>query len=153
MRFAAANESVVGTNRTSRAGLMMSVVRSKPEVADKGYPGTQPVRISLQMIPDDARIEGVVHATNSDAPVASALVILVPQDIVNDEPNFRRFQSDSDGTFKFGNVIPGKYTVVAIQNGWNLEWAKPDVLKDYLAKGETIEVAPKARMKVTVKAQ
>jgi hypothetical protein len=35
MLFAAVHESLVGTNRTNRAGLMMSVVRSKPEVVGK----------------------------------------------------------------------------------------------------------------------
>lgn len=115
--------------------------------------GAAPVRISLSMIPDDARVEGVVHAASSDAPAASALVVLVPQDMANDEPLFRRFQSGSDGTFHFGNVAPGKYTVVAIQNGWNLEWEKPDIMKNYLAKGEPLEVTANGRFKITVKAQ
>jgi hypothetical protein len=34
--FVAAHESVCGTNRTMRTGLMMSVVRSKLEAAGKG---------------------------------------------------------------------------------------------------------------------
>src|SRR5207244_3662674 len=64
------------------AGYQRYVIKSLSAVGAKvtgrmiEITGTQPVRISLQMIPDDARVEGVVHATNSDSPVASALVIL-----------------------------------------------------------------------------
>jgi hypothetical protein len=50
-------------------------------------------------------------------------------------------------------VIPGKYTVVAIQNNWNLEWAKPNVMQPYLAKGDVIEVEPKSQMNLKVKVQ
>jgi hypothetical protein len=35
---------------------------------------------------------------------------------------FRRDQSDLDGTFSLHGVIPGTYTVVAIDNGWDLDW-------------------------------
>ena len=30
----------------------------------------------------------------------------------------RRDQSDSDGSFALRDVVPGQYTVVAIQDGW-----------------------------------
>lgn len=115
--------------------------------------GTSPVKLNLMMTPDDARIDGVVHVGDSDKPAAGSLVVLVPEDMINDQPLFRRFQSDTDGSFHFTNVIPGKYTVVAIQNGWGLEWARPEVMKGYLAKGQSIEVAPKAKMNINVKAQ
>ncbi len=48
------------------------------------------------------------------------MIALVPRDPDADRELFRRDQSDLDGTFSLGNVIPGEYTVVAIENGWDL---------------------------------
>jgi hypothetical protein len=32
-------------------------------------------------------------------------------------------QSDSDGTFTLPRTRPGKYVLMAIEDGWDLEWA------------------------------
>jgi len=65
---------------------------------------------------------------------------------------FRRDQSDSDGSFTLPDIVPGMYTVVAIADGWELEWTNPEVLKPYLAGGVKVEVGV-AVHKVQVKAQ
>jgi len=48
-----------------------------------------------------------------------------PQDPSLNRGLFRRDQSDSDGSFSLRDAAPGKYTVVAIEDGWELEWAAP----------------------------
>jgi hypothetical protein len=115
--------------------------------------GTSPVKLEITMTMDDARVEGVVKASDGDKPVAGAFVMLVPEDMAHDQPLIRRFQSGTDGSFQFTKVIPGKYTLVALKDGWNVEWAKPEVMKPYLAKGEPVTIGPKGTLKVTVKAQ
>jgi len=65
----------------------------------------------------------------------------------------RRDQSDSDGTFTLAGAIPGKYTVVAIENGWDLEWLNPDVIKPYLGQGTPLEVMPNGKYEVKVNLQ
>jgi hypothetical protein len=77
----------------------------------------------------------------------------VPEDPVNNQVLFRRDQSDSDGTFTLAIVVPGRYTVLAIENGWELEWANPDALKKFMAQGEPVTVAPKGKYSVKVKVQ
>jgi Carboxypeptidase regulatory-like domain len=89
----------------------------------------------------------------SGKPFAGAMVVLVPADPGNKAILFRRDQSDSDGTFTLAGAIPGKYTVVAIENGWDLEWLNPDVIKAYLAKGVPLEVMPNGKYDVTVNLQ
>jgi hypothetical protein len=37
--------------------------------------------------------------------------------------------------------MPGKYTAVAILDGWTLEWGKPEVLAKYLPKGVPVTVS------------
>jgi hypothetical protein len=43
--------------------------------------------------------------------------------------------------------------VVAIENGWELEWFTPGVIEKYLAGGETVRVAANAKIDGKVKVQ
>ena len=81
------------------------------------------------------------------------MIVLVPRDIENNSTLVRRDQSDSDGTFTLQNVLPGEYTVVALENGWDLEWMSPAVLQPYLTKGEPVSVAVRQRYDVKVMVQ
>ena len=81
------------------------------------------------------------------------MIVLVPQDPGHNLPLFRRDQSDSDGTFTLSNVVPGQYTVVAIANGWELEWANPAVLQPYLKGGESVQVPAEGKLDVKVQVQ
>jgi hypothetical protein len=58
---------------------------------------------------------------------------------------FRRDQSNSDGSFSLNEVVPGNYTLVAIDNGWTLEWAKREVIGPYLAHGTKVEIRDGAK--------
>jgi hypothetical protein len=62
------------------------------------------------------------------------MILLVPRDPASHDL-YRRFQSGSDGSFSLSRVVPGSYTLVAIQDGWTLEWARPEVIAPYLARG------------------
>jgi hypothetical protein len=66
---------------------------------------------------------------------------------------FRRDQSDSDGTFTLREILPGRYTVVAIERGWDLDWQDPAVLKPYLAHGEVVDVAANKTYKLSLNLQ
>lgn len=37
-------------------------------------------------------------------------------------------------------MIPGPYTVCAIENGWDLDWAKPAVIAHYCEHGRGVVV-------------
>lgn len=97
------------------------------------------------------RIDGTV--LRDGKPLSQCMVLLVPQDPEHNRPLFRRDQSDSDGTFTLANVVPGKYTLVAIQNGWDLEWAKPAVLQPYLKAGQLLQVDTPRTYQANVKVQ
>ena len=76
-----------------------------------------------------------------------AMVVLVPQH-GEDRALYHRDQSDSDGSFVMRGVAPGAYTIVAIENGWDLEWARPAVMARYLAEGVAVQVGEDARVAV-----
>jgi hypothetical protein len=96
-------------------------------------------------------VDGI--ALNDDHPAAGVIIVLVPQNLVGNLSLVRRDQSDSDGTFTLPDVLPGSYTVVAIRNGWDLEWANPAVLKPYLSRGQMVQVEANAKYKIRVKVQ
>jgi hypothetical protein len=66
---------------------------------------------------------------------------------------FRRDQSDSDGTFTMREVLPGSYTVIALENAWDLDWASPSVLQPYLKNGTSVEVTGERKLNVRVQLQ
>jgi len=100
-------------------------------------PGSSP-SVSLTLVGGSLNVEGT--AKRGDKPFAGAMVVLVPKDPENNPDLFRRDQSDLDGTFSLRNVVPGSYTVLAIENGWDLDWSQPAVIAAYLKHGRTIQI-------------
>jgi hypothetical protein len=84
------------------------------------------------------RIEGI--ARKNDKGIGGVLIVLVPQDPGANLALFRRDQSDTDGSFALLDAIPGQYTIVAIENGWDLDWARPEVIGRYLTKGIAVSI-------------
>jgi hypothetical protein len=113
--------------------------------------GAGPIHLSLVLTAGSSLVHGKV--LNKGKATAGALVLLVPEDFENNRRSFRRDESDSDGTFGFGAAPAGNYIAVAIQNGWELEWAKPEVLKPYLAKGKPLKLASGATEDITLDLQ
>ena len=113
--------------------------------------GAEPVELTIEASEGVGQIEGTVM--NGDKPVSGTMVVLAPQEISDNASLFRRDQSDSDGTFTLRDVVPGRYTALAIQNGWDLEWASPEALRPYLAKGTPVVVSGKEKLEIKVAAQ
>jgi hypothetical protein len=38
------------------------------------------------------------------------------------------------------SVVTGSYTIMAIQDGWDLDWSQPASIAPYMRKGEQIEI-------------
>jgi hypothetical protein len=89
------------------------------------------------------RVEG--FAKRAGKGIAGAMVVLVPEDPDTNRILFRRDQTDQDGSFSLANAVAGEYTVVAIENGWDLDWSQPGVIAHYLQKGRRVTVGPRAQ--------
>jgi hypothetical protein len=96
------------------------------------------LNLTMLLVGGSVTVEGV--AQRSGRPAPGAMVVLVPGDPGANLDLFRRDQSDQDGTFAVRQVVPGSYTILAIENGWDLDWAKPEVLEGYLQRGQKIMV-------------
>lgn len=104
--------------------------------------------LSISGIRGTAELQGV--AKQAGKPFAGAMVVLVPRNPEGNRDLFRRDQSDLDGTFAFHNVIPGSYTAVAIEDGWDLDWSQPELISAYAKRGVVIEVANKPDQKLNL---
>jgi hypothetical protein len=94
--------------------------------------------LSLSLVAGSVEVQGA--AKRAGKAFAGAMVVLVPKDPEVDHDLFRRDQSDLDGTFTLHGVIPGSYSLLAIENGWDLDWSKPGVTAAYRKQGRTIQV-------------
>jgi protocatechuate 3,4-dioxygenase beta subunit len=94
--------------------------------------------LSLSLAGGATNVEG--FAKRNGKAVAGAMVVLVPKSSDSDAQLFRRDQSDQDGSFSLRSVIPGGYTVVAIENGWDLDWSRPGVIAQYAKHGQAVTV-------------
>lgn len=101
-------------------------------------PAGSSLTVSLVLVGGAVTVEGFAKRSGNAAP--GAMIVLVPS---NPEANlelFRRDQSDQDGSFVLRQVVPGTYTILAIENGWDLDWAKPAVIEHYRQHGQKLVV-------------
>ena len=95
-----------------------------------------------------AEVQGI--AKRGGKGFSGAMVVLVPKNPEGNRDLFRRDQSDLDGTFVFHHVVPGSYHVVAIENGWDLDWAQPEIIAAYARRGVPLQVIDKAGQDLTL---
>lgn len=156
--FEVANQNIrPGTYDVSVFGVENGVIRKISATGAKIMgeqievaPGAS-VRLVVTLSRGVGRVDGT--ALRDGKPLAGAMVVLVPKDIEHNAGMARRDQSDSDGTFSLANVLPGEYTVIAIQNGWEMQWTRADVLQRYLSAGETINVGAHGKYNVKINVQ
>jgi hypothetical protein len=107
----------------------------------------QPLKIVATISLSEARVEG--FARNKEGKGQSGvMMVLIPKDPLAFDSLVRRDQSDSDGSFSLRDVAPGEYTVVAIADGWELDWERPEVIGRYLSSGVAVTVAESSGKRV-----
>jgi hypothetical protein len=101
------------------------------------------LEVTAELATGEERIDGVVQKNGK--PLAGVMVALVPNNPEANVDLFRRDQSDYDGTFSLQSVIPGAYTVVAVEDAWGFEWLKAGVLARYVQHGQQVIIGEKMR--------
>jgi hypothetical protein len=84
-------------------------------------------------------------------PASGAMLLLVSA-AGGQRPGIHRQQSNTDGSFTFDHLNPGKYILVAIDHGWNTNWADPRMLAGYLMHGVPIALSGSTQLPQPVKA-
>jgi len=100
--------------------------------------GSRPVKLNITLPKNLSTVNGT--ARRDGQPFPGAMIVLVPENPQINLPLFRRDESDSDGTFTLHDVLPGRYRILAIENGWDLEWANPALLASRLEHAQPLEI-------------
>lgn len=114
------------------------VVGSEVNIA----PGAN-VQFTVEIAAGEVGIEGI--AQKNGKPASGVMVALLPKDPEAHVELFRRDQSDFDGTFLLRGVIPGTYTIVAIEDAWGFDWLKSGVLARYSQHSQTVAISDSMR--------
>jgi hypothetical protein len=85
-----------------------------------------------------ARVRGRV--VKSGVSAEGVLVALVPDKFEEANNLMRVDQSDSDGSFRLENVVPGKYTLIALENAWDADWRSAEFLGRFVGEGKKLEI-------------
>jgi Carboxypeptidase regulatory-like domain len=113
--------------------------------------GAGDVQLSIKMGHGVGQVTGV--AKIDDKAIAGVMILLVPDSGQNLTEDSRLDQSDSDGTFALNGIVPEKYLLLAIADGWDIEWANWAVLKPYFEKAQVLQIAENDQKKVVVEVQ
>ena len=97
----------------------------------------QPVLLAATLARGATTVNG--YATRNGKRSGGVMILLVPRNAALRDL-YRLDQSNTDGSFTLDRVVPGDYTLVAIDNGWSLEWGRPEVIAPYLAHGAHVQV-------------
>jgi hypothetical protein len=96
------------------------------------------VLVTAMVNPAAGSLDGFVQKDGKLA--AGAMVLLLPSDEVRRTRYVWRDQSDLDGGFHLSGIPPGQYVLLAIEDGWEVEWQREDVLALYLPKAMPVVV-------------
>lgn len=128
---------------------------ASPQVKTSGrsfqIASAQDVSVTILASKGSGKINGV--ALKDGKPAEGVMIVLAAEDLHGNPALFRRDQSDSDGTFTLNSVVSGRYTLMALENGWDLEWGNPDVLQRYVAGGEKVQLSGNGKAEIKVKVQ
>lgn len=137
----------------AESGLFVNSIESK-DASVSGHTvkfASNPAKLTVHLAEANCTVTGT--ALKNGQPFAGAMILLVPEDASQNAALFHRDQSDSDGTFTLGNVLPGRYTLLALEHGWDLEWSSLSVLFQYLPNGVPITLKPAASVSANPKVQ
>ncbi|HUE42161.1 MAG TPA: carboxypeptidase-like regulatory domain-containing protein [Candidatus Sulfotelmatobacter sp.] len=107
------------------------------------------VEVDATLMAGIVSVEGVVKRKDGK-PVAGAMVALVPRgkDARTHFERIRWDQSDLDGTFTVRQILPGKYTLIAVENAWGTPWLKE--VEKYLPHGQELTIGELMNAPVTL---
>jgi 5-hydroxyisourate hydrolase-like protein (transthyretin family) len=127
----------VSTGGTAIAGSQMSIK-------------DRPLSIIATVSPTLLRVQG--FARRDGKGMAGVMIVLVPRLPSAYRALVRRDQSDSDGSFSLRDVSAGQYTVIAIEDGWKLDWTQRDNMSRYLPSGIAVTVSGQSGAVVSLSA-
>lgn len=139
---------------SSPVSLSNSNLPNKSLTAPSGYRSRVSIRGQIAALNQKDRIgyclQQGIKKESLARPVSAVMVALVPKDPRTNIERFRRDQSNLDGTFMVGGILPGRYTLIAVEDAWGFAWMKPGVLEKYLSRGQELTIGELMNGRVTL---
>jgi hypothetical protein len=134
-------------SRDEVQGQIVNVPKDGSHTVDlsSGKPAVEPAPAPLPQL----NLNGM--AVMGAKPAAGAMLLLVPAD-PHAQTAIRRQQSNTDGSFSFDHLAAGRYILVAIDHGWQVNWRDAQVLSSYLLHGVPIALTTSTVLKQPVEA-
>ena len=107
------------------------------------------IQMSLVAAKGLTRVNGIAMKDGKAFP--GAIVLLLPQDSTGGA-YMPRDQTDSDGTFTLNFAPPGRYALIAIDDGRGLAYRDASIIGPYLEQAQIVDLPlpPDASVKVNV---
>ena len=84
------------------------------------------------------RVRGRV--VKSGAGAEGAFVALVPEKFEDSNNLLRVGETDSAGGFELEKIVPGRYRLIAVEDGWNADWRSVEFLRRFVGGGKELEI-------------
>lgn len=98
------------------------------------------LHLNVALVSGVAKVEGSVK--RGDKPASGVMVVLIPAN-PEAEDLFRRDETNTDGSFSLPDIVPGDYSVTAIDDAWDSDWSQPAALERYAKNGQAISIGEK----------
>jgi len=100
-----------------------------------------------------AQIDGRLYSDGK--PRAGVIAVLVPRENWRNTGQYRLDQSDSDGSFTWYGVLPGKYLMFAFDEGEPYDYLDPALIQPLMAGAQplTVTAEPKQKARLEMKSK
>jgi hypothetical protein len=85
-----------------------------------------------------ARVRG--RAVKNGAGAEGVFVALVPEKFEDENDLMRVGESDSSGAFELEKIVPGRYRLIAVEDGWDADWRSVEFLRKFVGQGKELEI-------------
>jgi hypothetical protein len=111
------------------------------------------VTLFLHTAKGRATVNGI--AGENGKPVTAAMVLLVPAGL-DDPKSFTHVvqdQTNTDGSFDLNDIIPGQYILIAVDQGWKIDWKSAANLQKYLSQGIPLDLHAETKLQQNLPVQ
>jgi len=139
--LAAGSYKIIAARTAEKAYAVGRILEENGQAVGPNVNVTEGAELQLRVTLTEgvASVQGIVK--RGDKPASGIMVVLIPASPDSQQDLFRRDQTDSDGSFSLPDIIPGTYTVAAIEDAWDFDWSQPSALARYAQNGQPVTIS------------
>jgi hypothetical protein len=92
------------------------------------------------------------RVVKNGAEAEGVFVALVPEKFEDANDLIRVGETDSAGGFELEKIVPGRYRLIAVEDGWDADWRSAEFLRSVVGGGKELEIVAGAVVTAEVEA-